>query len=63
MTRTKKTSLKVGDKVAFASGNYSSLTGIITEIDWNSKDAIYGFCHIVQLSNGHIEKSEHWQFA
>ena len=67
MARSKKT-LKVGDNVVFNTGNYAGLTGVITEIDWDSnhKNAIYGFYHTVQLSNGHIghiEKSEHWQFA
>lgn len=66
MSRSKKT-LKVGDNVVFSTGNYSGLTGVITEIDLNSKlpNAIYGFYHTVKLSNGHIghiEKSEHWQF-
>lgn len=66
MSRSKKT-LKVGDNVVFNTGNYSGLTGVITVIDWNSKqkNAIYGFYHTVQLSNGnigHIEKFEHWQF-
>lgn len=66
MSRSKKT-LKVGDNVVFNTGNYAGLTGVITEIDLNSKQksAIYGFYHRVQLSNGHIghiEKSEHWEF-
>ena len=67
MKKSKKT-LKVGDNVVFNTGNYAGLTGVITEIDWASKhkNAIYGFYHTVQLSNGHIghiEKSEHWEFA
>jgi transcription antitermination factor NusG len=67
MTRLKKT-LKVGDNVVFNTGNYSGLTGVITEINWNSKhkNAICGYYHTVRLSSGligHIEKSEHWQFA
>ena len=66
-SRSKK-ELKVGDNVVFNSGNYAGLTGVIIEIDWDSKhkNAIYGIYHTVQLSNGHIghiEKSEHWQFA
>lgn len=66
MARSKKT-LKVGDSVVFNTGNYAGLTGVITEIDWHSKhkNAICGFYHTVQLSNGHlghIEKPEHWQF-
>jgi hypothetical protein len=66
-SRSKKT-LKVGNNVVFNTGNYAGLTGVITGTDWNSKhkNAIYGFYHTVQLSNGHIghiEKSEHWQFA
>lgn len=65
--KAKKT-LKVGDKVVFNTGNYAGLFGVITEVDWNSKNknAIYGFYHTVRLSNGrigHIEKSEHWQFT
>ena len=67
MSRSKKT-LKVGDKVIFNTGNYAGLTGEIIEIHWHSKhpNAIYGFYHTVELSNGnigHIEKSEHWDFA
>jgi len=67
MARSKKT-LKEGDNVVFNTGNYAGLTGVIMKIDWNSKheNAIYGFYHTVLLSNGnigHIEKSEHWQFA
>ncbi len=66
MKRLKKT-LKEGDKVLFISGNYAGLTGVVINIDWNStnKNAIYGFYHTVELSNGsigHIEKSEHWEF-
>jgi transcription antitermination factor NusG len=65
-TRSKKT-LSVGDNVVFNTGNYAGLTGVITEIDWNSKNpnAIFGCYHTVQLSNGnigYINKSEHWQF-
>lgn len=56
--------LKVGDQVKFHSGNFSGLTGIIKETDWNSTHprALYGYYHTVQLSNGetgYIEKSEH----
>jgi hypothetical protein len=67
MERSKKT-LKTGDNIVFNTCNYAGLTGVITEIDWNSKqkNAIYGFYHAIKLSNGHIgyiEKFEHWQFA
>ena len=66
MSKLKK-ELKVGDNVIFNSGNYIGLTGIITNVDWKSKhkNAIFGFYHTVQLSNGHIghiEKSEHWSY-
>ena len=62
-----KRKLKVGDRVEFVSGNYSGLTGIIVNVDYNSSNAnaIYGYYHSVELSNGeigHIEKSEHWLF-
>ena len=63
----KKSSLKLGDSVEFISGNYEGLTGKIIEVDWKSNhpNAIYGYYHTVELSNGvigHIEKSEHWRF-
>lgn len=66
-SRSKQT-LRLGDKVIFNTGNYAGLTGVITNLDWNSKheNAIFGFYHTVQLSNGnigHIEKSAHWRFA
>lgn len=40
-----------GDKVQFISGNFMGLTGIIQNVDWNSKNpkAIYGFYHEVLL--------------
>jgi hypothetical protein len=62
-----KSSIKKGDKVRFDTGNYSGLTGVVSKIDWNSKDkrAIYETLHEVDLSNGtkgFIEKSEHWVF-
>ena len=58
--------LKAGNQVKFHSGNFSGLTGIIKETDWNSTHprAIYGCYHTVQLSNGetgYIEKSEHYR--
>ena len=63
----KKSSLKLGDSVEFISGNYEGLTGKIIEVDWKSNhpNAIYGYYHTVELSNGfigHIEKYEHWRF-
>jgi len=66
MKRSKKT-LKVGDSIIFNTGNYAGLTGLITDINWNSKhkNAIYGFYHTVKLSNGcigYIEKYEHLDF-
>lgn len=68
MNVNKKNIIKVRTKIIFISGNYNGLTGVITEIDWESNhpNAIYGFYHTVQLSNGkigHIEKSEHWELA
>jgi transcription antitermination factor NusG len=65
--KSKKT-LKEGDQVVFSSGNYAGLTGVVTNIDWKSKhpNAIFGFYHTVLLSNGkegHIEKSDHWDFV
>lgn len=58
--------LEEGDKLKFVSGNFYGLTGVVTELNFNSndKDAIYGYLHTVQLSNGktgYIEKSEHWR--
>ena len=65
--RRKKNTLAVDDLVIFKSGNFEGLTGKIIAVDYQSKnpDAIYGYCHTVQLSNGkigYIEKSEHWDF-
>ena len=62
----KKINISVNDKIIFNSGNYAGLTGIVTRINWESKDkrAIHGFLHEIDLSNGEkgfIEKSEHWQ--
>jgi transcription antitermination factor NusG len=56
--------LSVGGKVRFDSGNFEGLTGIIIEINWQSKDpkAMFGYLHKVALSNGNtgwIEKFEH----
>ncbi len=67
MTKRKQ-EIEIGDHVIFTSGNYVGLTGVITDINWDSKDprAIFGFLHTVELSNGQIgfiEKSEHWQFS
>lgn len=61
----KKGKLKVGTKVEFNSGNYEGLTGVISLLNWNSSDtrAIFGFLHVVELSNGkigYIEKSDHF---
>jgi transcription antitermination factor NusG len=63
--KKKKSDLKIGTKINFHSGKFDGLTGVITELDWDSKDkrAIYGFLHTVELSNGNIgfiEKSEHF---
>ena len=58
-----KNKLKIGDKVIFNTGNYAGLSGVITEVDYNS--GIYGVKYTVKLSNGevgYIEKSEHWHF-
>tara|TARA_R110000772_G_scaffold122621_1_gene228864 strand:- start:1126 stop:1320 length:195 start_codon:yes stop_codon:yes gene_type:complete len=59
--------LEVGDKLKFVSGNFYGLTGVVTELNFDSKDknAIYGYLHTVKLSNGKtggIEKSEHWRY-
>ena len=67
MAKRKKSTVGIGDKVNFHSGNYVGLTGEITNVDWNSDhpQAIYRVWHDVKLSNGktgHIEKSEHWDF-
>ena len=64
MENVKFRSLQVGDTVTFDGGNFSGLSGEVTEVDWNSKNpnAIYGLYHAVKLSDGrigHIEKSEH----
>lgn len=64
----KKADLQIGSKVHFHSGNFAGLSGVITEIDWESKhpNAIFGFYHKVELSDGRIgfiEKSEHWEIA
>lgn len=63
----KKKEISVGDEVIFKSGNYKGLTGKILSIDWYSThhDAIYGYRHKVELSNGrigYIEKNEHWDY-
>jgi|JI10StandDraft_1071094.scaffolds.fasta_scaffold65957_5 hypothetical protein len=62
-----KRKITKGDKVQFISGNFMGLTGIVQNVDWNSKNpkAIYGFYHEVLLSNGRtgfIEKGEHYQY-
>lgn len=61
----KKNQIKVGAKISFHTGNFEGLTGVITNVDWNSshQNAIYGYYHTVQLSNGetgYIEKTGHW---
>jgi ribosomal protein L24 len=58
--------LKIGDEVLFLSGNFEGLTGEVISVDYNStkKEAIYGYYHTVQLSNGeigYVEKSEHYK--
>lgn len=68
MKERHKSTLKIGDKVRFHSGNYEGLTGEITKVDWNSHHpkAIFGIWHEVKLDNGkigNIEKSEHWHFV
>ena len=62
----KRQQLKIGTKVLFHSGNFAGLTGVITHLDWESKEpgAIFGFYHTVKLSDGrtgYIEKSEHFE--
>ena len=61
----KERGLCIGTKVQFHSGNFEGLTGVVTKIDWQSAhhNAIYGFYHTVELSDGRIgfiEKSEHF---
>lgn len=56
--------IQVGDLVTFKSGNFADLTGKVTKVNWDSANsqAIYGFYHEVQLSDGrtvYIEKGEH----
>ncbi len=58
-----KSNLSVGDEVIFHSGNYSGLTGVITEVSYNAPDTPYGLRFTVKLSNGnlgYIEKAEHF---
>jgi len=62
-----KQDISVGDKIAFHSGNFDGLTGIVIKTNHNSTDkrALFGYLHTVKLSNnqiGYIEKSEHWHF-
>ena len=68
MKEQHKSTLKIGDKVRFHSGNFEGLTGEVLNVDWNSHhpNAIYGIYHKVKLNNGeigYIEKSEHWHFV
>lgn len=61
----KKGDLKIGTKVIFHTGNFAGLTGVISMLNWHSDDtrALYGYLHIVELSDGRIgfiEKSEHF---
>lgn len=61
----KKNKIKIGTTLSFQTGNFAGLTGTITNVDWKSthQNAIFGYYHTVQLSNGevgYIEKGGHW---
>lgn len=61
----KNNQIKIGTLVEFISGNFEGHEGIISKVDWDSKEpnAIYGFLHTCILDDGRtvfIEKSEHF---
>lgn len=63
-----KLTVRVGTWIKFVSGTYEGKSGVITKVDWESKDemAIYGFLHTVllnDLSVAYIEKSEHFEIT
>ena len=62
MSKSIKDIYPVGTKVSFHSGNFLGLDGVVTKVNEDVKDAMFGFIIEVELSNGktgYVEKTEH----